>query len=117
MASILKSRVIQMSSSRFALGLDSQIVEGFLVGGIVPTANPFIQVRDCPGMPQVGDFHPDDTRLSMQLLEPKAFKNSKTQMWAMATYRPSDLDPINAPVVRFRATTVPVLRCYDANGN
>jgi hypothetical protein len=112
--SILKSRVIQHAQCRFGLGLDTQIVEGYLLGGLDRTKNPFIQARDCPGIPQRGDRHPDDDKLSMQLLEPRPFKNSRDRIWALATYRAIDFDPINAPVIEQRATTKQVLRCYDS---
>ncbi len=92
------------------------MVEGFEVVGLDHAINPFIQARDCPGMPQIGDFHPDDNQLTLQSLEPRPFKNSRDVIWVIATYRPRDLDPVNTAVVSFRATTIPVLRVYDANG-
>jgi hypothetical protein len=115
--SIIKSRVIQHAQCRFGLGLDTQIVEGYLLGGLDRTKNPFIQARDCPGIPQRGERHPDDDKLSMQLLEPRPFKNSRDRIWALATYRAIDFDPINAPVIEVRMTTKQVLRCYDSDGN
>jgi hypothetical protein len=116
-ATILKSRVVQWAQSHFGLGIDTSLVEGYLVGDLNSTQNAALQAINAPGIPRRGDLHPDDGQLSLQGMDVRPVKNSRTRVWVLATYRPLDFDPINRPLIEFRATTKQVQRVYDNNGN
>jgi hypothetical protein len=118
MATLLQSRIIQHAMCRFGIGSDTVIVEGFLIGGLNSQQNPFIQARDCAGVPRVGQQYADDGLLICQGIEPRPFKNSKDKIWVLATFRPYDYGvPINQPIIEMRNTSKTTLRTYDANGN
>lgn len=117
-ASIIKSNVIQHAACRITTGLDSRIVVGYLIGDINPasTDSAFVQALSCPDLPARGSALPGFSPSLFALdFEPRPFKNSKTRMWVLITYRPQAFDPIGEATFELRSTTKVVTRAY-ANG-
>lgn len=112
------SNVVQHLQCRLTAGSDSQVVLGFLVGGISPTSadSAIVQAMSCPGLPAWGEQLAGITP-GLYALEfnPRPFKNSKTKMWVLVTYRPPQFTAIGETVFELRGTTKQVVRAY-ANG-